>query len=186
MNNILISAIVALVVSLGTEWFAKPWLEARKERILERHRNIRRAAIIVLDADRRRGERIDTGRDTYKPEHVDEFRSLQHEVASLWGKRDREAGMAMINAFLYAGLDPIYPSLDDHPRSAEEDFTLANWAAHFLLTPRYRIRQRRMIHREMKRHLDKEAPLHNQELEPANPHGRVRRRRPGPNGTPRT
>jgi hypothetical protein len=38
MREVLISALVAAVVTLGIEFFAKPSLEARKERILGRHR----------------------------------------------------------------------------------------------------------------------------------------------------
>lgn len=151
MSTILISALVALVVSLGTEWFAKPLLEARKDRILEHHRNVRRAATIAIDAFHRLGERIDTGRDTGKPEHVDEFRSLQHHTESVWGKRDRDAMRIMVNAFLYPGLDPIYPMLDGHPRTEEEDLHLAYWAALILVTPRYRLKRRQDLYRELQR-----------------------------------
>jgi hypothetical protein len=156
ISNIFISAAVALVVALGTEWFAKPWLEARKERILEQHKSIRRAATIAIDEFHRLGEYIDTGRDTSKPEQIDEFRSLRQYVDSMWGQRDREAMQAMINAVLYPGLDPIYPTLPGHPRTVEEDAHLAYWAALFILAPRHRIRHRNTLFGELKRLLDRE------------------------------
>jgi len=156
VTTILISALVALVVSLSTEWFAKPLLEARKDRILEQHKAIRRAATIAIDEFHRLGEHIDTGRDTSRPEHVDEVRSLRHYTEYLWGERDRDAMRTMINAVLYPGLDPIYPTLDGHPRTAEQDAHLAYWAALYLLTPRYRIKRRRALYMELQRLKDKE------------------------------
>ena len=45
----LVSAGVATFVALGVEWFAKPSLEARKERILEQHQNMRALLNMALD-----------------------------------------------------------------------------------------------------------------------------------------
>jgi hypothetical protein len=145
VNNILWSAIVALAVSLATEWFAKPLLEARKERILDQHKAIRRAAAIAIDEYHRMGEYLDTGRHTSKPDHIDELRSLQLYVESVRFRRDREAMRIMINAVLYPGLDPIYPTIPGHPRTEEEDATLAYYAALFVLTPPLRFRRRRQL-----------------------------------------
>jgi hypothetical protein len=39
--NILYAAAVSVVVTLTIEWFAKPWLEARKEHVLEHQRTMR-------------------------------------------------------------------------------------------------------------------------------------------------
>jgi hypothetical protein len=154
VNNILLSAFVALVVSLGTEWFAKPLLEARKERILEQHKAIRRAAAITIDEYHRLGEYIDTGRQTSKPDHVDELRSLQLYIEAVRSERDREVMRVMINAVLYPGLDPIYPTIPGHPRTEEEDATLAYYGALFLLTPRFQVRRRRQFLDEMQRLLE--------------------------------
>lgn len=39
--NVLYAAAVSVVVTLTIEWFAKPWLEARKEHVLEHQRTMR-------------------------------------------------------------------------------------------------------------------------------------------------
>ncbi|WP_205326929.1 hypothetical protein [Glycomyces sp. YM15] len=49
----IISASTAAVVALGIEWFAKPSLEARKERILEQHKNMRALLNMALDDNMR-------------------------------------------------------------------------------------------------------------------------------------
>lgn len=49
----LVSVVISTVVTLVVEWFAKPKLEARKERILERQRVLRKVAA-VAKAERRR------------------------------------------------------------------------------------------------------------------------------------
>lgn len=49
MTNIFVAALVALVVSLGTEWFFKPGLEARKEYKLEQHRATRAMVNMARD-----------------------------------------------------------------------------------------------------------------------------------------
>ncbi|WP_146159621.1 hypothetical protein [Allonocardiopsis opalescens] len=46
ITTVLIPAAVAVCTTLLVEYFAKPWLEARKERILEAHRARREAAAV--------------------------------------------------------------------------------------------------------------------------------------------
>jgi len=99
------------------------------------------------------GEYIDFGNDTSKPEHIDELRSLQVHVEPMWGKRDSAAMRAMINAVLHSGVNPIYPSIPDHPRTPEEDVYLAYSAAMFILTPRHRLIRRSRLYRELQRRL---------------------------------
>jgi hypothetical protein len=40
--NVLYAAFVSVVVTLTVEWFLKPWLEVRKEQVMERQRNLRK------------------------------------------------------------------------------------------------------------------------------------------------
>ncbi|WP_163511582.1 hypothetical protein [Fodinicola acaciae] len=53
-TNVIVSAVVSLVVALGIEWLAKPWLEIRKERLLQsarrRYELGERLVIVAMEA----------------------------------------------------------------------------------------------------------------------------------------
>lgn len=80
MTNILVSALVALVVTLATEWFFKPSLEARKEFKLEQHRARRAIINITRDYIWRIEQRL-TSAD--RPAEFEDFRSefIRHRAA---------------------------------------------------------------------------------------------------------
>jgi hypothetical protein len=60
-STVVSAVLTALLTTLLVEYFAKPWLDARKERILEDHRRRRDLQRLLVDLAVRRGviERIE-------------------------------------------------------------------------------------------------------------------------------
>jgi hypothetical protein len=81
LSNVLVSALTSGFVALGVEWLAKPRLEARKERILRRHRAVgeiqRCLSSILVSAAKLQGSRMP--------------KDLRGENRAAWLKEFREA-----------------------------------------------------------------------------------------------
>jgi hypothetical protein len=45
--TLLWAAIISIATTLAVEWFAKPWLEVRKDRILDQRRNVRKLQLLA-------------------------------------------------------------------------------------------------------------------------------------------
>lgn len=45
--TLLWAAIISIATTLAVEWFAKPWLEVRKDRILDQRRNLRKLQLLA-------------------------------------------------------------------------------------------------------------------------------------------
>lgn len=90
--KVLYAAAISVVVTLAIEWFAKPWLEDRKERITEQRRNLRRLREL---ADHGFDRVTSLQRMEYKPGHHDRanhaLQDFRVELEKLsYGIRDRQ------------------------------------------------------------------------------------------------
>jgi hypothetical protein len=91
VTNIFVSALVALVVTLSVEWFAKPWLEVRKDRIIDQRRNLRRLREL---ADSAAASLAALGELEHHNSHADRgnwiFHDFRQELATLkYGLTDK-------------------------------------------------------------------------------------------------
>lgn len=136
--TLLWAALISIATTLVMEWFAKPTLEARKERILEQHRTRRRIIAIAI-------ENADGTEDYYvhqkssgDDELVDEYRSLRATMKPVRGRREREAIEHMDDA--------IKELSHRHPM---DQSGIAYLAAKFLNEPRWHLRNRKATFSEL-------------------------------------
>ncbi len=85
LANVAVSALTSAVVALGVEWLAKPRLEARKERLLHRHRasaDVRRQLdTILFDAGKLLHIRMPAGlKEDQRAIYVRELRETSDEI----------------------------------------------------------------------------------------------------------
>lgn len=135
--TLLWAALVSVATTLVVEWFAKPTLEARKERILEAHRTRRRIIAIALDDAIRVEEHYVLDQATAKPELADEYRSLRAAMKPLRGEQDRAALLHLDDA-----IKGPFPFNTD-PMTISD---IAYAAAQFLNEPRWHLRKRKALY----------------------------------------
>lgn len=138
--TLLWAALISVATTLVVEWFAKPTLEARKERILETHRTRRRIIAIALDDALRIEEHFVLEQNTVKPELTDEYRSLRAAMKPLRGQRNRAALIHMDEAIkgpFSHNTDPVAMS------------DIAYVAAQFLNEPIWHLRKRKALYAKL-------------------------------------
>gem|GEM_PF-5375766 len=87
----LVAALVSAVVTLVIEWLAKPKLEARKNRLLEKDNYWRRLLAVAKEKGFRHEDGTLYAVDTDKPDLVDEYRACRVYVEFPRNKADRQA-----------------------------------------------------------------------------------------------
>lgn len=163
MREVVIPALVAAIVTLGIEFFAKPSLEARKERITERFRGQREArrhfralafelgrVLVYLDSESAdvppdfRGARLRVMRGSMRS-HLD---SMVTELAPGLESRDSFVEDALLE---FAALCEVYLMSASEDEAASLDIAgellnpLADLVSEAIRAPAWRQRKRRRI-----------------------------------------
>ena len=161
MDKVLVPALVAAFVTLLIEYVAKPRLEARKERILERHRDTRALVRAYGDVERRLGAFLALRE---MPEHADRLGSARTDLVdrlrgfheTYFGTEFVEAGPLTAKAFLNftgvagAAIWLAERSDEDFDRYAVADLDpLTDAMSEVLHLPRWRWRRRRLASRAL-------------------------------------
>jgi hypothetical protein len=165
LNPALISALVAAVVTLGIEYFAKPSLEVRKDRIVDQHRTrrevLRSYNKLVFDVARLTVQLREEGAPvTYRHSQVAELNDLIREeskrlrsLVAAGGRELRdleEAGVFLFGSALQGYVAVLARHGDDDPTGwiyvLELLDPLTDLVEQALATPRWRwrLRQRRI------------------------------------------
>jgi hypothetical protein len=151
----LLTIVTAVVTTLVVEWFAKPGLEARKARILEQDKNLRRMCEIVLDFYDRETDKV-MGRDTLKLELIEEYRTIQYSARRPRGRHNRWALSSMTWSFVGHGGHMRY---DDQRKMFIPDNTIhIALCATLIRTPHWRILARRKLLRKCEQSFWSESP----------------------------
>lgn len=138
--TLLWAALISIATTLVMEWIAKPTLEARKERILEKHRTRRRIIAIALDESLRTEDYYIYQQSTSKPELNDEYRSLRAAMKPLRGQRNRTA---------LAHMDDAVKGQTPRNVSPMEMSDIAYVAAQFLNEPAWHLRKRKALYAKL-------------------------------------
>lgn len=140
----IISASTAAVIALGIEWFAKPTLDARKERILNRHEALRE----VLAAAREEAWRIETTvidfEDAVRPELRKDFLTNRSRVSQPSNSRNRQA-LQQITVIMTKRLPTIEHGNQGHETRAMNEAQVLWCAVAVMETPLWRWRRRRRV-----------------------------------------
>lgn len=130
-----VSAVTAAVVALGIEWFAKPSLEARKERILDEYRANRRLLVIARDVAGRLERRLDMrDKNVTFPEYKEEVTSLLAVVRTPRLRGNKRAHTLITDTLT---------DLVSHPNELF-DWQYLDIALCILQAPWWRVRRRRI------------------------------------------
>lgn len=154
--SILASAGVAVVTTLLVEYLAKPWLEARKDRILEKDRerregikDLQRCLLLIA---RLRGH-ADKDADVEIPEEYQSpfWAELSERMVNAYEALDPPESVLLEFAYLMTGIE-AYAHRVRHGRSREEVSKDLEPASNIMLlfyesfsTPRWRLRIRRNL-----------------------------------------
>jgi hypothetical protein len=157
-ESILIPVVVAAATTLLIEYAAKPWLEVRKDAILERHRSRRDLILAVQKAEFLRGRLLVIMDEHYPlPEDIEKVKQEYAAATRYWSD---QAGLVDLEPDALDGLmqracarswafsqELLHEDLDDdelRAASADLDKTV-DLLDELLRTPRYRLLKRRAL-----------------------------------------
>ncbi|MCD0446375.1 hypothetical protein LO763_22425 [Glycomyces sp. A-F 0318] len=137
----IISAVTAAVVALGLEWFAKPTLEARKERILKRHEVFRELVAAAREESWRLEVTVLEYEDVELPELRRNFLSLRARMPRLRNANNQRA-LKEITEIMMRQVARLEHGETRRESRALQEAEILSVAAALLETPVWRMRRR--------------------------------------------